>query len=132
MNPVAQLLVIVAGLLLVGALGEFIFSRTGIPDVIWLVLAGIFAGPVFEVVSPRILESLPCRFSVPLPKRPFSPAAPLTSDSRTLLQPRRAAFVGVCGIPFFRGFDLLLFLGAHQLRVGQTRNPFIVVNPGCD
>ena len=39
MNPVAQLLAIVAGLLLVGALGEFIFSRTGIPDVIWLVLA---------------------------------------------------------------------------------------------
>ena len=56
MNPVAQLLVIVAGLLLIGALGEFVFSRTGIPDVIWLVLAGIFAGPVFEVVSPRMLE----------------------------------------------------------------------------
>jgi Na+:H+ antiporter len=55
-NPVAQLLVIVAGLLLIGALGEFVFSRTGIPDVIWLVLAGIFAGPVFEVVSPRMLE----------------------------------------------------------------------------
>ena len=56
MNPVAQLLVIVAGLLLVGALGEFIFSRTGIPDVIWLVLAGILAGPVFEMVSPQMLE----------------------------------------------------------------------------
>ena len=56
MNPVAQLLVIVAGLLLIGALGEFIFSRTGIPDVIWLVLAGIFAGPVLEVVSPQMLE----------------------------------------------------------------------------
>ena len=56
MNPVAQLLVIVAGLLLIGALGEFIFSRTGIPDVIWLVLAGILAGPVFEMVSPQMLE----------------------------------------------------------------------------
>ncbi len=56
MDPVAQLLVVVAGLLLIGALGEFIFARTGIPDVIWLVLAGIIAGPVFEVVSPRVLE----------------------------------------------------------------------------
>ena len=56
MSPVAQLLMIVAALLLIGALGEFIFSRTGIPDVVWLVLAGIFAGPVFEVVSPQMLE----------------------------------------------------------------------------
>jgi Na+:H+ antiporter len=56
MSPVAQLLVVVAGLLLIGALGEFIFSRTGIPDVVWLVLAGIFAGPVFEIVSPKVLE----------------------------------------------------------------------------
>ena len=56
MDPVAQLLVVVAGLLVIGALGEFIFSRTGIPDVVWLVLAGIFSGPVFEIVSPKVLE----------------------------------------------------------------------------
>jgi cell volume regulation protein A len=45
----------VAGLLLLGAIGEVIFSRTRIPDVIWLVGAGIVAGPVFGVVSPEIL-----------------------------------------------------------------------------
>ena len=56
MDPVAQLLVVVAGLLIIGAAGEFIFSRTGIPDVVWLVLAGIIAGPIFEVVSPKVLE----------------------------------------------------------------------------
>jgi len=55
MTPVAQLLVVVAALLLIGAAGEFIFSRTNIPDVVWLVLAGILAGPVFEVVSPTLL-----------------------------------------------------------------------------
>lgn len=44
-----------AGLLLVGALGEIIFTRTRIPDVIWLVGAGILAGPVFRIVSPEIL-----------------------------------------------------------------------------
>jgi potassium/hydrogen antiporter len=88
-NPVAQLLVIVAGLLLIGALGEFVFSRTGIPDVIWLVLAGIFAGPVFEVVSPRMLEpAVPFFGAIALTI--ISRAAPLGSDSRTLLQPRRA------------------------------------------
>jgi len=56
MDPVAQLLVVVAGLLIIGAVGESIFSRTGIPDVVWLVLAGIFAGPIFEVISPKVLE----------------------------------------------------------------------------
>jgi cell volume regulation protein A len=56
MGSVGQLLVVVAGLLLIGALGEFIFARTGIPDVVWLVLAGILAGPVFEIVSPKVLE----------------------------------------------------------------------------
>jgi len=38
MNPVSQFLVIIATLLLLGALGEFIFRKTGIPNVIWLVI----------------------------------------------------------------------------------------------
>jgi len=44
MNPVSQFLIIVAALLL-GALGEFIFRKKGVPDVVWLVLAGIIGGP---------------------------------------------------------------------------------------
>jgi len=56
MDPVAQLLVVIAALLLIGAIGEFIFVRTGIPDVVWLVLAGILAGPIFEIISPKVLE----------------------------------------------------------------------------
>ena len=56
MSPVGQLLVEIAVLLLLGALGEFIFSKTGIPDVIWLVLAGIIAGPVLHIVSPAALR----------------------------------------------------------------------------
>jgi len=48
-------MVVISGLLLVGAFGVFIFSRTRIPDVVWLVAAGVLAGPVFELVSPQIL-----------------------------------------------------------------------------
>jgi cell volume regulation protein A len=48
-------MVVISGLLLVGAFGEFIFARTRVPDVVWLVAAGILAGPVFELVSPQIL-----------------------------------------------------------------------------
>src|SRR5215831_16888505 len=56
MDSVAQTLEIVAVILLLGAVGEFVFSRTGIPDVVWLVCAGVLAGPVFEVVSPALLQ----------------------------------------------------------------------------
>jgi len=55
MDSVAKTMVVISGLLLVGAFGEFIFSRTRIPDVVWLVAAGVLAGPVFELVSPQVL-----------------------------------------------------------------------------
>src|SRR5262245_41285961 len=57
MGPVATMMAVVAGMLLLGALGEFIFARTGVPDVVWLVVAGILAGPVFELVQPKLLTS---------------------------------------------------------------------------
>ena len=56
MDSVAQTLEIVAAILLLGAVGELVFSRTGVPDVVWLVCAGVLAGPVFEVVSPALLQ----------------------------------------------------------------------------
>ncbi|HET6421608.1 MAG TPA: cation:proton antiporter [Geobacteraceae bacterium] len=55
MDPVVQMTLMLAVLLLLGALGEFIFSRTGIPDMIWLVAAGIVAGPVFKMIKPEVL-----------------------------------------------------------------------------
>ncbi len=55
MDPVVQMALMLAALLLLGALGEFIFSRTGVPDMIWLVVAGIVAGPVFKWVKPETL-----------------------------------------------------------------------------
>ena len=45
MDPVARVVVEIAGILLLGALGEFIFARTRVPDVVWLVIAGILAAP---------------------------------------------------------------------------------------
>jgi cell volume regulation protein A len=50
MDPVAQAVVVIAGILLLGTLGEFIFARTRVPDVVWLVGAGILAGPVFGLI----------------------------------------------------------------------------------
>lgn len=56
MDAVTQMVFMIALLLILGALGEFIFSRTGIPDMIWLVLAGIITGPVLEIIQPDIFK----------------------------------------------------------------------------
>jgi cell volume regulation protein A len=56
MDPVAQAVVVIAGILLLGALGEFIFARTRVPDVVWLVAAGILAGPVSGLVPAGLLK----------------------------------------------------------------------------
>lgn len=56
MDPVSQVIIVIGLLILLGAAGEAIFSRTGIPDVIWLVGAGILAGPVMELVKPELVS----------------------------------------------------------------------------
>ena len=56
MEPIPQLLVVIAGLLALGALGEFIFSRTGLPDAVWLVAAGVLLGPGLGIVQPELLQ----------------------------------------------------------------------------
>lgn len=50
-DPVATFLLAVAGIFVIGAVGELIFQRTSIPDVIWLILAGILLGPVGGLVT---------------------------------------------------------------------------------
>lgn len=58
MDPVTQMILLITGLLILGTLGEAIFSRTGIPDIIWLVSAGILAGPVLDLVSADMLRPI--------------------------------------------------------------------------
>jgi potassium/hydrogen antiporter len=56
MDPVARVVVEIAGILLLGALGEFIFARTRVPDVVWLVAAGILAGPISGLIPSGLLR----------------------------------------------------------------------------
>ena len=56
MDPVARVVVEIAGILLLGALGEFIFARTRVPDVVWLVVAGILAGPISGLIPSGLLR----------------------------------------------------------------------------
>lgn len=58
MNPVALFLITIACIFLLGALGEAVFKRTNVPDVIWLIVAGVILGPVSGLVSQEQLSSI--------------------------------------------------------------------------
>ncbi|MGE0556259.1 MAG: cation:proton antiporter [Gemmatimonadales bacterium] len=51
MSPVALFLVTIAAIFMIGTLGEVVFKRTQVPDVLWLLVVGIVLGPVAGVVS---------------------------------------------------------------------------------
>ncbi len=49
-SPVALFLLSVAGICLTGAIGEIVFRKTQIPDVLWLLAVGVALGPVTGIV----------------------------------------------------------------------------------
>jgi len=51
MNSVAVFLLTIAGSFLIGTIGEIVFRRTQVPDVVWLIAAGIILGPLGGVVT---------------------------------------------------------------------------------
>ncbi|NLE84844.1 MAG: hypothetical protein GX607_00455 [Myxococcales bacterium] len=58
MDSVALFLLSISAIFVIGAFGELIFQRTNIPDVVWLILAGIVLGPVSGVVTREMLQSV--------------------------------------------------------------------------
>jgi len=57
-DPVSLFLLSIAGIFLIGSIGELIFQRTNIPDVIWLILAGIALGPIGGFITRPMLGSI--------------------------------------------------------------------------
>jgi cell volume regulation protein A len=55
MSDVSFVLLIVAGIFLVGSIGEVVFERTRIPDVIWLIACGWLLGPVLGILDQALL-----------------------------------------------------------------------------
>jgi cell volume regulation protein A len=100
MDAVATTVMLIAGLLLLGALGEFVFARTGVPDVVWLVAAGILAGPVFNFVSPTLLTpGIPFFGAVALTVILSNGAFRLRLDEVAAAAPR-GILLGVLGFAF--------------------------------
>jgi cell volume regulation protein A len=58
MDQVSIFLLTVAGVFLVGVLGELIFQRTQVPDAVWLVAVGILLGPVTGLLRHERLEDI--------------------------------------------------------------------------
>jgi len=58
MDPVSLFLLTVAGIFLVGIIGEVVFQKTSIPDVIWLIAIGALLGPITGLISRPMLEGV--------------------------------------------------------------------------
>lgn len=53
-----ELLIILGATVVIGYVGNAIFGKTRIPDVLWLILFGLFLGPVFGLVDRTIFLAL--------------------------------------------------------------------------
>jgi len=58
MDQVSIFLLTVAGIFLVGVLGELVFERTQVPDAVWLVAVGIILGPVAGLLKQDALRAV--------------------------------------------------------------------------
>ncbi|MBI5355671.1 MAG: cation:proton antiporter [Candidatus Aenigmarchaeota archaeon] len=55
--------VIVSAIIALGFASEFIFKKTGIPDILWLIIFGLIIGPLGNVVNPQDLIGIAPYFS---------------------------------------------------------------------
>ena len=58
MGSVELFLLCIAAVFLIGVVGELVFARTGVPDVVWLIVVGVFMGPVFGLVERKLLMEI--------------------------------------------------------------------------
>ena len=61
-DPTGRYLIMIAALFLLGAVGEIVFARTQIPDVVWLILAGVVLNAT-GLVNPSNLDPILPLFS---------------------------------------------------------------------
>ena len=64
LDPVTLFLLIMAGILFIGVVGEMIFVKTKIPDVLWLVIIGALLVPIGGIVEREVVWNAVPFFSV--------------------------------------------------------------------
>jgi len=55
MGDVSLMLLVVAGIFIIGSAGEIVFARTHVPDVLWLIVCGWLLGPVSGFLHEAVL-----------------------------------------------------------------------------
>ncbi|MFH1126683.1 MAG: cation:proton antiporter [archaeon] len=60
---VSTVFFLVGSIIFIGFLGTLFFQRTKVPDVLLLMVLGMFIGPVFHIIEPTSLESLSTYFA---------------------------------------------------------------------
>ncbi|MEM3437980.1 MAG: cation:proton antiporter, partial [Nitrososphaerales archaeon] len=55
---VASLFILVGIIVIIGFLGSYLFRKTGIPDILILILLGAIVGPVLNLVERSVLISV--------------------------------------------------------------------------
>lgn len=58
MTGVSLFLLTIAGIFLIGIIGELVFEKTGVPDVIWLIIVGVVLGPITGLVDRAQLQAV--------------------------------------------------------------------------
>lgn len=58
MSSVSLFLITIAAIFLIGVIGELVFERTGVPDVVWLIVVGIVLGPLSGLVDRESLTAI--------------------------------------------------------------------------
>jgi potassium/hydrogen antiporter len=131
LDPVAQTLVVIACILVLGAAGEFIFARTRVPDVVWLVAAGTLAGPVLGVVSSKMLEpGIPIFGAIALTVILSAGAFRLRLSEVAAAAPRGLS-LGVFGFVFSVGAMCAFFWMATELAWVRPARPLLWVMAGA-
>src|ERR1700752_2954444 len=99
MDDISLMLVVVAGIFLVGSTGEMVCARTRIPDVAWLILCGWLLGPVSGLLETAVLLRIAPYFAAfALIVILFNGGTSLKLDSVARATPRAAllAVLGFC------------------------------------
>lgn len=58
MDPVTLALIVAGSIIVIGFLSNYLFERTGFPDMLWLIVLGILLGPVCGLVDTHSIMNL--------------------------------------------------------------------------
>lgn len=117
MSNVSVMLVLVAGIFLIGALGEVVFAKTRVPDVIWLIVCGWILGPLLGILSKALLlEIAPYFAAFALIVILFNGGTSLKLDSVARAAPRALA-LALIGFALAAATVAVVSMGAREVGI---------------